>query len=121
LPPLTGGQAEIFQVLTILLENALEAMQEWDGSARLTIDTALEQAGYLLAVENAGPGIAAADCERLFAPFFTTRPGHVGLGLHLARGLVTSMGGTLSCDSQPGFARFCCRFPVPVGAAEGAR
>lgn len=120
LPPLAGMQAEIFQVLTILLENALEAMQDWDGPARLTIDTVLDQAGYLLAVENVGLGLAATDCERVFAPFFTTRSGHAGLGLHLARRLLTAMGGTISCESQPGLARFCCRFPVPIAAAAGA-
>jgi signal transduction histidine kinase len=120
LPPLAGGQAEIFQVLTILLENALEAMQESDGPARLIIDTALDSDGYLLAVEHAGAGLAATDCALVFTPFFTTRADHAGLGLYLARKLITAMGGSISCESRPGLTRFSCRFPVPAGAAEGA-
>lgn len=120
LPPLAGMQTEIFQVLTIMLENAMEAMQESDGPARLTIETALGQDGYLLVVEHGGPGLAAIDCEQVFTPFFTTRPGHAGLGLYLARRLAMAMGGIVSCESRPGLSRFCCRLPVPSGATEGA-
>lgn len=120
LQPLAGWQTEIFQLLTILLENAIEAMQEGEGPFRLIIETVLDSEGYLLAVENAGSGLAATDCERVFAPFFTTRPDHAGLGLYLAQRLVTSMGGSISCESRPGLTRFSCRFPVLIGVAEGA-
>jgi len=55
-----------------------------------------------IAVIDRGPGIAAADREQIFNPFFTTKPGGVGLGLAVSAKIVDDHGGTIAVDSEPG-------------------
>jgi len=84
------------EALTNLLDNAIKF-----GGPRAAIRIAAERAGdrVLLVVEDGGPGVAEADLERVFEPFYRGasnggdgRPG-TGIGLAVVRGLVTAMGG----------------------------
>lgn len=98
-----------------LLENAL-LYTPANGHVRVTTQASPE-ATASLTVEDDGPGIAAADRERLFEPFFRVRsdatapPGH-GLGLAISRALAVRLGGRIELESEPGHgARFRLLLP----------
>ena len=64
-------------------------------------------------MEDDGAGIAAADVEKLFTPFFTTREEGTGLGLATVQRIVDGHGGTVTVDSAPGAGTcFTVRFPA---------
>jgi signal transduction histidine kinase len=58
--------------------------------------------GVTIEVRDAGPGIAAAELERVFELYYTTKPDGSGLGLPIALRIVEDHGGTLTLDSRPG-------------------
>lgn len=111
MPRLTKNQLELHQIVHFLLENALEAVREREGAA-ITVETMLREGEALAVVHDSGEGIAAADLARIYDPFFTTRAGHLGLGLYLARKLAEECGGTLACESAPGSTRFTLKLPL---------
>jgi two-component system NtrC family sensor kinase len=55
-----------------------------------------------LVVQDTGGGIEAADLERIFDPFYTTRPEGTGLGLAICHGIVERHGGEITVESAPG-------------------
>jgi len=96
---------ELQQVLINLMVNAIQAMPE---GGVLTLasedwDEADMPVGLRLVVADSGPGIGAADRERLFQPFFTAhKPDGTGLGLWVSQSLVERYGGRITVDSEPG-------------------
>ncbi len=102
------------QVIVNLLGNALDAVRG-QPTRTLRLHTALAGEGrVLLMVDDSGPGLSPALRERLFAPFFTTKPhGHgLGLGLAISRDIIQSFGGELRADNRPeGGARFTVVLP----------
>ena len=98
-------------VLLNLLRNAVQAMGP---GGTLTVSAARDGERVRLAIADTGPGIAAAQREDIFRPFFTTRARGTGLGLTVARGLVTAMGGELSLARDVGRgATFVVALPAP--------
>lgn len=89
------------RILVPLLDNARRAL-----NGRPGIHLILENAndGFCIRVEDNGPGIAADLAERVFDPFFTTRPPGQGLGLGLffARHAAEQLGGELTLTPRPG-------------------
>jgi len=90
------------QVLTNLVQNAIEAVPE--GTGRVWVRGSAEGEELVLRVADNGPGIEPEVQARLFTPFFTTKgPGRgTGLGLTISRRVVQSLGGTLQLQSAPG-------------------
>ena len=83
---------------------------------RLEVATLLEEDWVVVKVRDNGCGIPAADHERVFEPFFTTRPvgEGVGLGLSISYGIVTQLGGEISFRSvENEGSTFTLRLPVP--------
>jgi signal transduction histidine kinase len=104
---------ELNQVLTNLIQNALEAVAP-DASGSVVVRGRNEGADLVVAVRDNGHGIAERDRARIFEPFFTTKQaGHgMGLGLTICRRVVVAMGGTLSVKSEPGRgSEFTIRVP----------
>jgi signal transduction histidine kinase len=67
-----------------------------EGPRELFITTArAEPNGVLVAVKDSGPGLAAANFEKLFAPFYTTKPDGLGMGLSICRSIIEAHGGRL--------------------------
>lgn len=95
---------ELEQVLVNLMRNAIEAMaEERDARApNLAIDVASRGERVDIAIIDNGPGLDEAALAQLFAPFRTTKPRGLGLGLAISQDIVTSFGGTLSATSRPG-------------------
>jgi signal transduction histidine kinase len=88
------------QVLYTLFANAIEAMP---GGGRLEVTIADDTDTHaLLRVRDSGVGMDAAALEQAFTPFATTKRSGLGLGLPLARQIVSRQGGGLSLASAPG-------------------
>jgi signal transduction histidine kinase len=77
---------ELVQAVSLLLENAAEAGEGHPAVVR--IRCAADHARAVIEIADDGPGIDALSRRRLFKPFFTTKPGHRGLGLYFARIIV---------------------------------
>jgi signal transduction histidine kinase len=103
---------EFNQVVTNLVQNAIEAVA--DATGRVRVSGAVAGDALVLSVKDNGPGIAPDVKGRLFTPFFTTKgPGRgMGLGLTITRRVVQSLGGTLEVQSAPGAgSEFVVRVP----------
>jgi len=97
------------RVLTNLVTNALEAMPE---GGRLVVSAQRDGEGLVIAVSDTGKGIPAEHQEKLFKPFFTTKPTGVGLGLAYVKDTVEAHGGTVEYKATPGGgASFTMRIP----------
>ncbi len=117
LPRVPCYPAELNQVWTNLIDNALAAMA---GSGTLTITTAADDGNALIEIADTGPGIPPDDLKRIFEPFFTTKPVGQGTGLGLDiswRIVVTRHHGDLRVQSRPGETRFTVQLPLTPQAA----
>jgi|GEM_PF-987375 len=117
LPLFSRHYQEIHQIIGALLENSAQALAEGDkpdkGTKPLVQICCTATTGEVnLQVSDNGPGIVEADRERIFAPFYTTRPDHPGLGLYLARKMAERCRGTLVCQAVQGRSLFILRLPV---------
>jgi signal transduction histidine kinase len=101
-----GDRARVEQLFMNLLLNAAQAIP-LDGERENEIEVrlrALPSARALVEIRDSGCGIPAEVQERIFQPFFTTRPvgQGTGLGLSICAGIVTALGGELGFESQAG-------------------
>jgi len=101
LPIIEADPAQIQQVLVNLAVNAIQAMPE---GGTLTIETSARDEVVSLIVEDSGTGMNKEVLEQIFNPFFTTKGvAHgTGLGLSVVHGIVTSHGGKVLVESEPG-------------------
>jgi signal transduction histidine kinase len=112
LPPVPGYPAELNQVWTNLIDNAVAAM---DGTGTLTVRTALDRDQLLVEFGDTGPGVPAEIRDRIFEPFFTTKEVGEGTGLGLDiswRIVVNKHHGDLQVESEPGDTRFRVHLPL---------
>jgi two-component system, NtrC family, nitrogen regulation sensor histidine kinase NtrY len=108
LPPIEADRDQLTQVILNLLENARDA-----ASGTITVRTEQRGSHVLLEVEDDGPGFDAATRDKLFTPYFTTKPSGNGLGLSIVWRIVVDHGGRISAVSAPGSgARFSILLPV---------
>jgi len=120
LPPVELDYVEIGQVLANLVENAAKFSPP---GSEIGIRVARDDGDVQFEVRDHGPGIAAADAERIFAPFVrVARPGQgsrgVGLGLAIAKRLVEAHSGSIWVDQDVGEGTRVV-FTLPVGAHGG--
>ena len=117
LPLIHGDRVQLQQVILNLIVNAVEAMSGIaDAPHELLITTGLdESSGVLVSVRDTGPGLAPATVERLFEPFYTTKPTGLGMGLSICRSIIEAHGGRLWVEAnEPRGAIF--KFLTPVKA-----
>jgi two-component system, NtrC family, sensor histidine kinase HydH len=101
---------KIRQALVNLLQNALQASPE-GGEVRLSADC--DGRGVKFVVADQGVGILAANLERIFHPFFTTKAQGTGLGLAITQRIVREHGGSIQVKSVPGSGtQFTLAFPI---------
>ena len=118
LPEIPVYAAELNQVWTNLIDNAVQAM---DGHGTLTVRTALDRDQLLVEIGDTGPGVPPEIRERIFEPFFTTKPVGEGTGLGLDiswRVVVNKHHGDLQVESVPGDTRFRVHLPLTAPADE---
>jgi two-component system, OmpR family, sensor kinase len=124
-----GDTEAISRVIRNLLNNAVAAAGS-GGQVRLRVEEAADEAR--LSVEDDGPGVPAAERERIFDRFVRLTPGASsgsGLGLAIARRIARQHGGDLTCDEVHRGARFTLRLPLaepleparPTGSVEDRR
>jgi PAS domain S-box-containing protein len=117
LPTIGGDRVQLEQVILNLMMNAIESMASLDRQPKqILIRSALKNPGELLvSVADTGPGIDAEHANRLFAPFFTTKPEGIGMGLAICRSIIEAHGGRLWAENnESGGAVF--HFMLPINA-----
>jgi two-component system nitrogen regulation sensor histidine kinase NtrY len=99
------------RVLANLTANAVEASRP--ARARIHLGVARSRTRALLTVGDEGPGIDAEMRERVFDPYFTSKPDGTGLGLAIAKKIVLQHGGDIEVGARPGGgASFCISLPL---------
>ncbi|MFG2242807.1 ATP-binding protein [Streptomyces sp. NPDC048734] len=114
-PDVPAYPAELNQVWTNLVDNAVFAINSAGGEGTLTVRTAREGDRLLVEFGDTGPGIPADVRSRIFDPFFTTKPVGEGTGLGLEiswRIVVNKHHGSLQVESAPGDTRFQVLLPL---------
>ncbi|WP_305782476.1 ATP-binding protein [Symbioplanes lichenis] len=112
LPQVPAHPAELNQVWTNIIDNAVQAMH---GAGTLTVKTFRVDDHVIVSIGDSGPGIPEELRKRVFEPFFTTKPVGEGTGLGLDisyRIVVNGHGGDIVVKSQPGDTRFLVKLPV---------
>jgi C4-dicarboxylate-specific signal transduction histidine kinase len=115
LPAILGDRVQLQQVVINLVMNGLEAMQSvTDRPRELVIRSRQDGAQLVLVtVTDSGAGISAANVDRLFNAFFTTKSSGMGMGLSICRSIVEAHGGRMSAANNVGpGARF--QFTLPM-------
>jgi signal transduction histidine kinase len=101
--PIKGDQVQLQQVILNLIVNAMDAMSAVPSvERRIKVSTARDGNSACLFVSDVGPGIPVDQLERVFVPFFTTKPHGMGMGLSIARTIVEAHGGQLSVENAAG-------------------
>ena len=118
-PEIVADSRLLVQMLLDLVTNAAEALGE-GGCIELRVDS--DASSVLLEVADSGPGVPAADAERIFEPFYTTKATGTGLGLAMTARIAQTHGGQVRVlpgrGAGPGGAGACFRVELPL---EGPR
>jgi signal transduction histidine kinase len=113
LPPLRGYFIHFSQGLSNLIQNALEAMEVAD-SKELTVATQVKGGQVVVAIKDTGCGIQEEMKPHLFKPFCSNKGGkHSGVGLYIARELLSPYGASFQYFSQKGKTIFEVSLPIP--------
>jgi PAS domain S-box-containing protein len=104
LPPVSGDRVQLQQVVLNLIMNAMEAMNNVDGSAREIVITTrnLDEDQVIVSVEDSGIGVDPNAAAKIFDPFYTSKSGGMGMGLSISRSIVESHGGRLWFTANEG-------------------
>jgi signal transduction histidine kinase len=116
LRPISGDPAEVREMMTNLIFNAVDAMPS---GGTITVKTDMEEGEISLRVQDSGTGMDEETRRRCLEPFFTTK-GEKGTGLGLAAvyGIVERHHGTIDVESELGCGTtFCVRLPAVEGDA----
>jgi signal transduction histidine kinase len=110
-PAITGYGAELSQVWTALIENAIDAT---NGRGTLKLKTRRKGEMAFVEIWDDGVGIDSALSTRIFEPFFTTKPlgQALGLGLDTVRRIVGKHFGSITVESVPGATSFQVLLPL---------
>jgi C4-dicarboxylate-specific signal transduction histidine kinase len=108
LPAVHGSRVALQQVILNMIMNGIEAMEEISDRPRELIikSETVNANGVAVTVLDSGAGLIESDTNKLFSPFFTTKPNGVGMGLAICRSIAEAMGGHMTASGR-----------VPHGAA----
>jgi PAS domain S-box-containing protein len=119
--PVLGDRVQLQQVVLNLVMNAIEAMSGVDERAReLAITTCnMDVDQVLVSVEDSGPGLDPNAASKVFAPFYTTKPGGMGMGLSISRSILQNHGGRLWATPNRGRGTVF-QFTLPICQEKGS-
>jgi PAS domain S-box-containing protein len=122
-PSIRGDADQLTQVITNLVLNAQQAMEDMETDRRLKITSSHRPTtgDLIIKVKDSGPGIGSDIRSRIFEPFFTTKKAEAGTGIGLAicHRIIESHGGTISIDDTRGEgASFAIRFPEATRSSD---
>jgi signal transduction histidine kinase len=106
---------QIKRVLVNLIDNALEAMSAQTAAKHIVIETRerADRDVVELTVSDSGPGIPAADRDKVFTPYFSTRKRGTGLGLAIVSHTIAEHHGRIRAgENLPHGARFTIELPL---------
>ena len=98
-----GDRIQIQQVVLNLLLNAMDAMADCPADGRhVVVSTAVTAHAVQLSVSDTGAGLLEGVGDRIFDPFYTTKPAGMGMGLSIARSIVAAHGGRIWARNNEG-------------------
>jgi PAS domain S-box-containing protein len=118
LPAVMGDAQQLQQVFLNILNNAYDAIEESGRAGKILLKTA--STGHSIEISLADNGTGIVDVERIFDPFYTTKPTGkgTGLGLSICYGIVRAHGGEIQCTNNPDGmgSTFSIRIPAAIEA-----
>ena len=116
LPKVNADRIQLQQVLLNLLVNGMDAMDEIkDHRKELVIRVRSEDGNVVVRVEDSGKGLDEQTAQKIFTPFFTTKPHGIGLGLSISRSIIEAHEGRLWATPRPsGGAVFQFTLPASI-------
>ena len=116
IPLLKGSESELTQVFINLILNAAHAIREAGHDlGKIEISTSCDEPFISISIGDNGIGIPSENIDKIFNPFFTSKPvgEGTGLGLSVSFGIVENLGGTISVESEKGVgATFTVLLPI---------
>jgi PAS domain S-box-containing protein len=114
-PAILGDRMQLEQAVINIVDNAARAVRHNEGVKNISLRVLSDQDRLSLCVADNGPGIAPADRERIFDPFYTTANDGTGIGLSIVQRIVADHSGTIHVGESPsGGAEFRLEFPLPA-------
>src|SRR5262245_26633725 len=119
MPLVFADRIQLQQVMLNLMMNAIEAMTQVTTPGELLISSGADDSkGVEVVVRDSGPGLDSKSLERVFEPFYTTKPQGMGMGLAICRSIMQAHGGRLWATANRGRgASF--HFTLPTGEELG--
>ncbi len=121
LPPIQGDRVQFQQVILNLIINSVQAMSNVnDGKRELVVGTGLLKPGEAVqvTVRDSGPKLSVENIQRLFQPFYTTKPDGMGMGLSICRKIIENHGGRMWASANvPRGAMFQFALPAIANTA----
>lgn len=113
LPKVEGDVIQTQQVFTNLLLNAAQAMIDQQGSREITISFKREGDDVRVDIADTGHGVDPSQLERIFDPFYTTKPDGIGMGLAICRNCIDAQGGNIWATGN-GAQGITIHFTLPI-------
>ena len=119
MPLVFADRIQLQQVMLNLMMNAIEAMTQVTGPRELLVSSAVDDSkGVVVVVRDSGAGLDSKSLERLFEPFYTTKPQGMGMGLAICRSIIEAHSGRLwATANRDRGASF--HFTLPTGEEMG--
>jgi two-component system nitrogen regulation sensor histidine kinase NtrY len=118
LQPIAADPELLHRAFSNLALNAMDAMPQ---GGTLTLRTRPSSERVAVEIADAGSGLTAEECERLFTPYYTSKAHGTGLGLAIVQSIISDHGGRISVHSQPGRgATFMIELPGNLHRLPGA-
>ena len=126
LPNTWADGFQLQQTFLNLLANAEQALDGWNGPRRILLRTERKGAMLVVTIADTGPGVPPENADRIFNPFYTTKPvgQGTGLGLSISHGIMREHAGRISLHTpEGGGAAFVIELPItePVESADPPR
>ncbi len=107
-----ADRAQLEQVIINLVRNAVEAATEKNSPVSISLSRSVEHREVYISIQDHGQGIATAELEHIFMPFYTTKKGGSGIGLSLCKQIINNHGGDILVHSvQDRGSRFTICLP----------